>query len=77
MAPDLYWRQEPNVQLNPATADGRARAVELMKRLGRNQAVADGAAALAATREAAACDASTSGQADHTWDLWIFQFGRL
>jgi carboxymethylenebutenolidase len=51
VAPDLYWRQEANVQLDPATVEGRERAMQLMKRLDRDQAVADGAAALEAARE--------------------------
>ena len=51
VAPDLYWRQEPGVQLDPATDAGRARAVELMKGLDRGQAVGDAQAALAAVRE--------------------------
>lgn len=50
VAPDLYWRQAPGIQLDPATDDGRARAVELMKGLDRDQAVADGSVALEAAR---------------------------
>lgn len=51
IAPDLYWRQSPGIQIDPSTEDGRARAMELMKGLDRDQAVADGVAALAAARE--------------------------
>lgn len=50
VAPDLYWRQEPGIQLDPASEDGRARAMELMKGLDRDRAVADGVAALSAVR---------------------------
>lgn len=51
VAPDLYWRQAPAIQLDPASEDDKSRAVDLMKRLDRGQAVADGVAALAAARE--------------------------
>lgn len=50
VAPDLYWRQSAGIQLDPATDDGRAQAVELMKGLDRDQAVADGTAALATAK---------------------------
>lgn len=50
VAPDLYWRQSPGIQLNPATEEGRAQAVELMKGLDREQAVTDAADALAAAK---------------------------
>lgn len=46
VAPDLYWRHAPGIQLNPGSEEGRARAVELMKGLDREQAVADSVAAL-------------------------------
>ncbi len=48
IAPDLFWRQGDGIQLDPA-AD-RDRAMELMKGLKHGDAVADGAAALAALR---------------------------
>lgn len=51
IAPDLYWRQAPGIQLNPGSEEGRAQATELMKGLDRNQAVNDSVAALAAARE--------------------------
>lgn len=51
VAPDLYWRQQAGIQLDPATDEGRASAMDLMKGLNRDQAVADGEAALAAARE--------------------------
>lgn len=51
IAPDLYWRQEPGIQLDPGSEDGRARAMDLMKGLDRDQAVGDGIAALATARE--------------------------
>lgn len=51
IAPDLYWRQDRGIQLDPGSESGRARAMELMKGLDRDQAVDDAAAALAATRE--------------------------
>ena len=51
VAPDLYWRQAPGVELDPGSEDGRARAMELMKGLDRDRSVADSEAALAAARE--------------------------
>lgn len=51
IAPDLYWRQQPGIQLDPATDEGRAQAMDLMKGLDRGQAAADGAAALTAARD--------------------------
>ena len=51
LAPDLYWRQSPGIALDPATDEGRSQAMELMKGLDRDQAVADSTAALAAARE--------------------------
>ena len=50
IAPDLYWRQENGVQLDPSSEQGRERAIELMKGLDRDQAVSDGVAALKALR---------------------------
>ena len=50
IAPDLYWRQAPGIQLDPATDEGRAQAMDLMKGLDRNQAATDGTVALAAAR---------------------------
>src|SRR3546814_13307201 len=39
IVPDLFWRQQPDVDLDPATA--RERATELMKGLNTELAVAD------------------------------------
>lgn len=50
VAPDLYWRQAPGIQLDPASEGDRARAMDLMKGLDRDQAVADSVAALRAAR---------------------------
>jgi carboxymethylenebutenolidase len=50
VAPDLYWRQEKGVQLDPSSEEGRGRAMELMKGLNPDQAVSDGAAALNSLR---------------------------
>ena len=46
-APDLYWRQEGGVQLDPTSADDRGRAETLMKGLDEQAALADIAAAVA------------------------------
>lgn len=51
VAPDLYWRQEAGIQLDPGSDEGRTRAMDLMKSLDRDQAVADGIASLAAARQ--------------------------
>jgi carboxymethylenebutenolidase len=45
IAPDLFWRQEPGVELNPANADDRERATTLMKGVDPALAVADALAA--------------------------------
>ncbi|MDB5580101.1 MAG: carboxymethylenebutenolidase [Bradyrhizobium sp.] len=41
VAPDLFWRLEPGVQLDPSIADDRDRAMDLMKRLDEPMAVTD------------------------------------
>ena len=50
VAPDLFWRQAPGIQLDPAKEDDRSRAMELMQGLNRDQSVADAAAALTTLR---------------------------
>ena len=47
IVPDLFWRQEPGVELDPSNAADRDRATDLMKGLDQPQAVED---ALAAAR---------------------------
>ena len=44
--PDLFWRQEPRVELDPSSAADRERASTLMKGLDQNLALDDAAAAL-------------------------------
>lgn len=39
--PDLFWRQEPGVQLDPTSADDRGRAETLMKGVDEQDALAD------------------------------------
>ncbi len=53
VAPDLFWRQEPGVVLEPAVESDRARATELMKGLDQQRAVEDVLAAAAMLRTAA------------------------
>ncbi len=53
IAPDLYWRQASGVDLDPGTEGGRARAMELMKALDRDQSVRDAEAALQVARQQA------------------------
>jgi carboxymethylenebutenolidase len=56
LAPDLFWREAPRVELGYAGAD-RDRALALMRTLTREQAVQDMTASLAALRARAECDA--------------------
>lgn len=51
IAPDLFWRKEPGVELDPSSEADRATALDLMKSLNHSEAVSDGAAALKALRE--------------------------
>ncbi len=46
VAPDLFWRQQPDVQLDPTSEADREQASALMKGLDVDQAVADAGAAL-------------------------------
>lgn len=46
VAPDLFWRQEPGVQLDPAAAGAYERATHLMKGLDRPKAIQDAHAAV-------------------------------
>ena len=50
IVPDLFWRQEPDVELDPSSAADRDRATELMKGLDQPQAVQDALAAAAYLR---------------------------
>ena len=50
IAPDLFWRQEPGVQLDPSREADRAKAMHLNTHLDQRQAVADAAAALEVAR---------------------------
>lgn len=45
IAPDLFWRQEPGVELDPAFEEDRGRATDLLKGLDQPLAVADALAA--------------------------------
>jgi carboxymethylenebutenolidase len=51
IAPDLFWRQEPNVELDPAKPEDRERATGLLKGLDAGLAVADALAAAAYVRK--------------------------
>ena len=51
IAPDLFWRQVPGVQLNSSNAADRERATTLLKGLDPEQAVADAEAALAFAKD--------------------------
>lgn len=46
IAPDLFWRQKPGLQLDPAREDDRAAATALLKGLDHDLAIEDAIAAL-------------------------------
>ena len=46
IAPDLFWRQQPNVDLDPASEEGRALATKLYKGLNEELALSDALLAL-------------------------------
>lgn len=50
IVPDLFWRQEPGVELDPSSATDRDRATELMKGMDQPQAVEDALGAAAYLR---------------------------
>lgn len=50
IVPDLFWRQEPGVELDPSSAADRDRATELMKGMDQPQAVEDALGAAAYLR---------------------------
>lgn len=50
IAPDIFWRLEPGVDLDPASAEAREKATGLLKTLDVEAAVDDAAAALAYAR---------------------------
>ncbi|MCJ2187627.1 dienelactone hydrolase family protein [Novosphingobium beihaiensis] len=56
IAPDLFWRQEPGLQLNPGSEEDRARAMGLMKNLDEDAAMRDAASSAAWLRDAMACE---------------------
>src|SRR5579863_10124633 len=58
IAPDLFWRQESGVQLDPSREADRNKAMLLNSKLDQNQAVADAGAAIAAARSYASVTAS-------------------
>jgi carboxymethylenebutenolidase len=51
IAPDMFWRQSPGIQLNPASEQDRATATGLMKSLDVTLAVKDAIAAMAYVRK--------------------------
>ena len=55
LCPDLFWRQEPGVQLTDQTDEGWKRAFELYQGLDEAKAVDDAAAAMKALRAHPAC----------------------
>jgi carboxymethylenebutenolidase len=55
ICPDLFWRQEPGVQLTDQTEEGWARAFELYQGLDEAKAVEDAAAAMNYLRQHPAC----------------------
>ena len=55
VAPDLFWRQERNVNLSSETPEGRERGLKLMHGLNENLAVSDATDALAYMRSLREC----------------------
>jgi len=55
IAPDIFWRQEPGVELDPGKEDDRRRATELLKGLDEALALQDCAAAVAHLRADSSC----------------------
>ena len=51
LAPDLFWRQEPGVELDPDNAEQFQRGVDLMMKLDQDQAIRDIEATIRAARE--------------------------
>jgi carboxymethylenebutenolidase len=56
ICPDLYWRQQPSVQITPGTADGFQKAVSLGRQLDHGKAVEDLKSAMAFLRAHPACN---------------------
>jgi carboxymethylenebutenolidase len=50
VAPDLFWRLEPGLQLNPGSPEDRERAMALMQKIDEKLAVADILATINATK---------------------------
>ncbi len=61
LAPDLFWRIEPGVELTDQTDAEWKRAIELMNLLDKNASVGDIAASLAQTRAMGAAKAGVMG----------------
>ena len=55
IAPDLFWRQEPGVELNSGSEDDRTRAMALMKGLDENAAIEDALTAADYLRDTLGC----------------------
>lgn len=55
IAPDLFWRQEPGVQLDPGSDEDRNRAMAFMKGLNETAAIEDALTAATYLREALGC----------------------
>lgn len=61
LCPDLFWRQEPGIQLTDQTEAEWQRAFQLYQRLDEAKAVADTAAAMAFLRQHPACTGKVGG----------------
>src|SRR4030095_4536815 len=61
ICPDLFWRQEPGVELTDQTEDEWQRALELYKGLDEAKAVEDSAAAMAYLRVHPGCTGKVGG----------------
>lgn len=58
VCPDLFWREQPGIELDSSMESDRARAFELYEKLDEDVATADCGAALAFARSQASCNGS-------------------
>ena len=61
ICPDLFWRQEPGIELTDQTEAGWERALQLYRGLDESKAVEDAAAAMTSLRAHPACTGKVGG----------------
>lgn len=70
VAPDLFWRLEPGVELDPDIPDQFQRALDLMGKFDQDQGVADIEATIRAARASSAPAARSARSATASADGW-------